>query len=44
MGVDMPITVQTYQILYEGKTIQEALKDLMERPKKNERECTWVVS
>lgn len=44
MGVDMPITAQTYQILYEGKTIQEALKDLMERPKKNERECTWVVS
>ena len=44
MGVDMPITAQTYQILYEGKTIQEALKNLMERPKKNERECTWVVS
>lgn len=44
MGVEMPITVQTYQILYEGKGISAALRDLMGRPKKNERECTWVIS
>ena len=42
MGVDMPITAQTYQVLYEGKKIPDALKSLMGRPKKNERECTWV--
>ena len=43
MGVDMPITAQTYKILYEGKSIKEAFHDLMDRPKKNERECTWVT-
>lgn len=42
MGVDMPITTQTYQVLYEGKEISTALRDLMGRPKKNEQESTWV--
>lgn len=42
MGVDMPITTQTYQVLYEGKSVTEAVRNLMGRPKKNERECTWV--
>jgi glycerol-3-phosphate dehydrogenase (NAD(P)+) len=32
MGVDMPITQQVYQVIYEGKAIQDALTDLMSRP------------
>jgi glycerol-3-phosphate dehydrogenase (NAD(P)+) len=36
LGVDMPITEQVYQVLYEGKTIPEAAKDLMTREFKNE--------
>lgn len=32
MGVDMPITQQVYEVLYEGKSIQQALTDLMSRP------------
>ncbi len=42
MGVEMPITEQTYQVLYEGKNTQDALRSLMGRPKRNERESTWV--
>lgn len=44
MGVDMPITEQTYQVLYEGKGTAEAMRDLMERPKKNESEHVWFES
>ena len=43
MKVDMPITSQTYQVLYEGKQTRQALYELMVRPKKDERESTWVV-
>ena len=32
MGVDMPITQQVYEVIYEGKAIQDALTDLMSRP------------
>ncbi len=34
--VDMPITEQVYQVLYQGKDPQEALRDLMNRPLKRE--------
>ena len=44
MGVDMPITEQTYQVLYEGKDTAQAMRDLMERPKKNESEHVWFES
>lgn len=30
-GVDMPITAQVYQVLYEGKEASQALRDLMSR-------------
>ncbi|MFQ9886449.1 MAG: NAD(P)H-dependent glycerol-3-phosphate dehydrogenase [Negativibacillus massiliensis] len=43
MGVEMPITSQTYQVLYEGKSPKDAVRDLMGRPKKKEIEHTWVV-
>ncbi len=36
LGVDMPITVQMYSILYEDKPPAAALKDLMERGLKEE--------
>ncbi|SPD73509.1 Glycerol-3-phosphate dehydrogenase (NAD(P)+) [uncultured Desulfobacterium sp.] len=38
MGVDMPITTQVYQILYEGKNPKEAVKELMSRGLKAELE------
>jgi glycerol-3-phosphate dehydrogenase (NAD(P)+) len=37
-GVDMPITTQVYQILYEGKPPQVAVKELMGRELKAELE------
>ena len=38
IGVDMPITNQVYQILYEGKGPKEAVKELMSRQLKPELE------
>ena len=38
MGVEMPITTQVYQILYEDKNPIEAVKDLMGRELKVELE------
>ena len=38
IGVDMPITTQVYQILYEGKNPKEAVKELMSRELKAELE------
>ena len=31
LGVDMPITTETYRVLYEDKPVQEAVRDLMAR-------------
>ena len=31
MGVDMPITGEVYQVLYEGKSARQAVVDLMTR-------------
>ncbi|MBC7001854.1 NAD(P)H-dependent glycerol-3-phosphate dehydrogenase [Photobacterium sp. BZF1] len=36
MGVEMPITEQIYQVLYQGKDAREAAKDLLAREKKDE--------
>ncbi|MGF1730684.1 NAD(P)H-dependent glycerol-3-phosphate dehydrogenase [Photobacterium kasasachensis] len=35
-GVEMPITEQIYQVLYQGKDAREAAKDLLAREKKDE--------
>ena len=35
-GVEMPITEGVYQMLYEGKTPQQLLQELMDRPLKGE--------
>ncbi len=40
-GVEMPITDQMYQVLFEGKNPVEAVADLMGRGKKNEIESIW---
>lgn len=37
-GVEMPITEQVYQVLYEGKSAQDALRDLLARDRRAERE------
>jgi glycerol-3-phosphate dehydrogenase (NAD(P)+) len=38
LGVDMPITTQVYEILYEGKAPKDAVKELMTRELKSEQE------
>ena len=35
-GIEMPISAEVEQILFEGKTPQQAIKDLMERELKAE--------
>jgi glycerol-3-phosphate dehydrogenase (NAD(P)+) len=37
-GVEMPITEQVYQLLYEGKSAKAALQDLLARDRRAERE------
>ena len=41
-GVEMPITEAAYQVMYEGRDIQEAFHGLMTRGKKDEIEDTWL--
>ena len=42
LGVEMPITNEVYQVLYEGKDIRRAITDLMGRPRRHESEYTWL--
>ena len=37
-GVDMPITTAAYQVLYQGRSASEAVKELLSRQKKAEQE------
>ena len=41
-GVEMPIVQVIYQVLYEGKTPQMGMAELMTRDKKHEMETTWI--
>ncbi len=41
VGVDMPIVNQTYAVLFEEKPPKQALRDLMDRPKRHESEAVW---
>lgn len=41
-GVEMPIAEQAYQVLYQGKGPEQAMADLMGRPKRHESETTWL--
>ncbi len=38
LGVDVPITSEVYAVLYEGKPVARAVRDLLARPLKKERE------
>ncbi|MEI6848230.1 MAG: NAD(P)H-dependent glycerol-3-phosphate dehydrogenase [Chlorobiaceae bacterium] len=38
LGVDMPITQSVYEMLFEGKAVQQAILDLMNRDPKSERD------
>lgn len=42
VGVEMPITQAACRVLYEGRSPQEAMVELMTRDKKNESEESWV--
>ena len=41
-GVEMPITEQLYQVLYDGVSVSDAVSRLMTRPKKHEVENVFV--
>jgi len=46
MDVDMPLFLETYRVLFEGKSPHEAMKELMRRRRKSEYasgEVTWVT-
>lgn len=41
-GVEMPITREIYRVLYEGKDVRLAVRDLMGRPGRHESETIWL--
>ncbi|MCD7803367.1 MAG: NAD(P)-dependent glycerol-3-phosphate dehydrogenase [Clostridiales bacterium] len=41
-GVEMPITEAAYEVMYEGREIQDVFRNLMTRQKKDETEETWI--
>ena len=43
-GVTMPITQEVYRVLYEGKDLRQAVRDLMARPNRHESEAVWLLS
>lgn len=42
VNINMPIVDQMYKILFENKSPQSAIKDLMNRPKKHESEQDFM--
>ncbi len=40
--VEMPITEQLYLVLTAGKNVQQAISDLMGRPRRHENEDIWI--
>jgi glycerol-3-phosphate dehydrogenase (NAD(P)+) len=41
-GVELPITEAAYQVLYEGKRVEDVFRSLMTRKKNHEVEDAWV--
>ncbi|MGI5970857.1 MAG: NAD(P)H-dependent glycerol-3-phosphate dehydrogenase [Oscillospiraceae bacterium] len=41
-GVEMPISAECYKVLYEGKSPEKAIRELMTRSKKSEIEESWL--
>ena len=42
LGVEMPITEAVYAVLYEGKSVEDAYHEMMERRKNHEVEDAWL--
>ena len=42
-GVEMPIINEVYAVLYEGRSPDEAIRNLMTRPKRHESEAIWLL-
>ena len=42
MGVEMPICRCAYDVLYEGKSVQSVLEQLMTRSKRYEEDESWI--
>lgn len=42
MGVEMPISLECYRVLYEGKDAKTVVTELMTRSKKHEIEESWI--
>ncbi len=42
VGIDMPITEQCNNVLFNGLNVKSALSNLMGRPKRHETETVWV--
>lgn len=42
MGVEMPITEAVYAVLYKGKSVQVAYREMMTRKKNHEVEDAWL--
>ncbi len=42
VGIDMPITEQCNNVLFNGLNVKSALSNLMGRPKRHESETIWV--
>ena len=43
-NVEMPIIQQVYEVLYEDKRPEAAIRDLMGRPRRHESEVIWLLS
>lgn len=43
VNVEMPITEELYNVLFNGRNVALALKNLMGRPKKHEIEYNWIT-
>lgn len=43
-NVDMPIITEIYKVLYEDKSPENAIRDLMGRPKRHESEAIWLMN
>ncbi|MDD2955482.1 MAG: NAD(P)-dependent glycerol-3-phosphate dehydrogenase [Oscillospiraceae bacterium] len=44
VGVEMPIVAEAYAVLYENKDPNQAIRDLMGRPRRHESEVIWLLS
>lgn len=44
VGVEVPITEQCWGICYNGQPVRDAIRTLMERPRRHETESAWVFN